>query len=98
LPKTPVNKLEPGMRITRSVLNENGMVLLSENTELTEATIEKLINMDVDGVYVKGSTKPERPKEELLLELDKRFKKVENEPYMGMLKRVLKEHIEGLYE
>ncbi|MCX5813528.1 MAG: hypothetical protein NT178_13440 [Proteobacteria bacterium] len=86
------------MKITRPVLNESGMVLLSEDTELTEATIEKLKNMDVDGVYVKGLSKPEKPKEEALLELYKRFEKVEHEPYMDMLKRVLKEHIEGLYE
>jgi len=54
--------------------------------------------MDVDGVYIKGLSKPERPMEEVLLELNKRFEKVEQEPYMDMLKKVLKEHIEGLYE
>jgi hypothetical protein len=98
LSKTPVDQLEPGMRLTRQVLNENGMVLLSEDTELTEATIQKLKNMNIDGVYVKGLSKPARPKEEVLVELYKRFEKVEHEPYMDMLKKVLKEHIEGLYE
>jgi hypothetical protein len=98
LPKTPVNELEPGMKLTKPVLNESGMVLLSEDTELTDATIEKLRNMNVDVVYIKGLSKPERSKEEVLLELYKRFEKVEHEPYMDMLKRVLKEHIEGLYE
>ncbi|MCX5807198.1 MAG: hypothetical protein NT010_14250 [Proteobacteria bacterium] len=98
MPKIPLNNLQPGMMITRQVLNESGMVLLSENTELTEATIEKLKKMNVEGVYVKGLSKPERPKEEVLLELYKRFEKVEHEPYMDVLKKVLKEHIEGLYE
>lgn len=98
MPKTPINDLEPGMKLTRQVLNENGMVLLSEDTELTEAIIEKLKDMNVEGVYVKGLSKPEKPKEEVLSELYKRFEKVEHEPYMDMLKKVLREHIEGLYE
>jgi hypothetical protein len=98
LPKTPVDELEPGMKLARPVLNESGIVLLSEDTKLTETTIEKLRSMDVDIVYVKGLSKQERSKEEVLLELYKRFEKVEQEPYMDMLKRVVKEHIEGLYE
>jgi hypothetical protein len=98
LPKIPVNQLVPGMKLTKPVLNESGMVLLSGDNELTEATIEKLRNMNVDGVFIKGLAKPEKPKEEALSELYKRFEKVEQEPYMDMLKRVLKEHVEGLYE
>ena len=98
MPKTPICNLEPGMKIAKPVLNESGIVLLSEDTELTEAIIQKLKNMDVGSVYVKGRSKPERPKEDVLLELHKRFEKIEHEPYMGMLKKVLKKHIEGLYE
>jgi len=98
LPKIPINELKPGMRLTRPVINESGMILLSENTVLTEATIEKLKNMDVEGVYIKGMSKLQKPKEEELLELHKRFERVECEPYMGILKKALQEHIEGLYE
>jgi hypothetical protein len=98
VPKIPIETLEPGMRLAKPVLNESGMVLLSEETELTDATIEKLKSMNVDGVYVKGMSKPDRPMEEMLLELDKRFEKTVSERYMGMLKKVFRKHIEGLYE
>jgi hypothetical protein len=86
------------MRLGKSVLNENGMVLLSEDTELTDSTIEKLKYMKVDGVHVKGVSKPEKPREEMLRELDERFKKVDGAPCMSLIKKVMQEHIEGLYE
>jgi hypothetical protein len=86
------------MRLGKSVLNENGMVLLSEDTELTDSIIEKLKHMKVDRVNVKGMSKPEKPKEEMLLELDERCKNVEGAPYMSLIKKAMQEHIEGLYE
>jgi hypothetical protein len=43
-------------------------------------------------------TQPDMPKEEMLANLDQRFKHVENEPYMDVIKLVLQEHIEGLYD
>ncbi|MCX5815753.1 MAG: hypothetical protein NTX75_05855 [Proteobacteria bacterium] len=97
MPKILLNELKPGMKLAKPVLNEDDITLLGEDTELTEAVIEKLKTLDVYAVYVKGVSKPDMPREEALLELDKRFEKVEHEPYMDMLKRVLKEHIEGLY-
>ncbi len=98
MPKISIDNIAPGMRLAKSVLNESGMVLLSEETELTDAIILKLKNMNVDGVYVKGMSKPDIPMEEMLRELDKRFEKTEKEPYMGTLKKVFREHIKGLYE
>jgi hypothetical protein len=97
LPKILLDELKPGMKLSKPVLNEEGMVLLGEDTELTESVIEKLKTLDVYAAYVKGVSKPDMPREEALFELDKRFEKVEHEPYMDMLKRVLKEHIERLY-
>ena len=86
------------MRLAKSVLNENGIVLLSEDTELTNEVIDRLRRMNVDAVHVKGMTQPVKPKSEMLLELDERFKKVEEAPYMPLIKKALQEHIEGLYE
>jgi hypothetical protein len=98
LRRVSLDSIEPGMRLGKSVLNENGMVLLSEDTELTDSIMEKLRYMKVDSVYVKGLTKPEKPKEVMLRELEERFQKVEEAPCMPMIKKVLQEHIEGLYE
>jgi len=54
--------------------------------------------MDIDGVYVHGKSKPSLPIESMLLQLEDRFSAVEGKPYMDILKKALKEHIESLYE
>lgn len=96
--KISVNALKSGMKLTKPVVNDAGMVLLGEGTELTDTLIERLLNMDIGSVYVEGTASPGKSKEDMLAELDARFKKTENEPYMGMLKKLFKEHIEELYK
>ncbi|MBI3592575.1 MAG: hypothetical protein HY099_03730 [Nitrospirae bacterium] len=86
------------MKLSKPVVNESGMIMLGEGTELTDALIERLNNMNVTSVYVEGAAKAEKPKNEVLSGLDARFKKTENEPYMAVLKRLFKEHIEELYK
>ncbi len=96
--KIPVSALSPGMKLTKPVVNDAGMVLLGEGTELTATLIERLLNMNIGSVYIEGAASPGKSKDEMLAELDARFKKTENEPYMGTLKRLFKEHIEELYK
>ena len=96
--RVPVDKLVPGMRLSKPVTNKNGMVMLGENTELTQALIERIEIMDIGGVHVQGYSQPQEPKEESLRLLDERFKNVVTKPHMDRLKRLLREHIEGLYE
>ncbi|MDI6729612.1 MAG: hypothetical protein QMD44_11920 [Thermodesulfovibrionales bacterium] len=98
MPKVTVNNLKPGMKLSKPVVNEAGMILLGEGTEITNALIERLQNMNVSSVFVEGASKPQKPKEEAMAEIDARFKKTENEPHMGMLKKLLKEHVEELYK
>jgi hypothetical protein len=93
-----INDLKPGMRLLNPVTNPSGMVLLTEGRELTEELIDRLRKMEIESVFVRGGTKPARPKEVLLSELDYRFKKTETEPQMGELKKILADHIDGLYE
>jgi hypothetical protein len=89
--------LVPGMRLARPVLNKSGLPILGEDTELTEAIIEKIQGMDIQSVNVKGVFRKLAPREEVLAGLDQRFKNVEGKPYMDVLKRLLVEHIEELY-
>jgi lipoate synthase len=96
--KLALDMLEAGMRLAKPVENSSGMVLLGENTELTVELIEKIKDMGIDSVYIQGMSKPSVPIEVMLSELDERFKRVENEPYMDVLKKAFKEHIERLYE
>jgi hypothetical protein len=93
-----INDLKPGMRLLKPVTNPSGMVLLTEGLELTVELIDRLRKMEIESVFVRGGTKPTRPKEVLLSELDYRFKKTETEPQMGELKKILTNHIHGLYE
>jgi ribosomal protein L7Ae-like RNA K-turn-binding protein len=95
--KIAIDKLQSGMKLAKPVINMNGLVMLAEDTELTETLIQKIGDMDIPGVYIQGMTQPDIPKEEMLAGLDKRFKNVEKEPYMDVIKQALKERIEGLY-
>jgi hypothetical protein len=97
MPRIALDKLKPGMKLAKPVTNQNGLVMLAEDTELTTTLIDKITDMDIAGVYIKGMTQPDLPKEEMFAGLNQRFKNVESEPYMDVIKQVLKEHIEGLY-
>jgi hypothetical protein len=96
--KIALDKLEAGMKLAKPVENSSGMVLLGENTELTVELIDKIRDMGVDSVYIQGMSKPSLPIDIMLSQLDERFKMVEGEPHMDVLKKVLKEHIASLYE
>jgi len=97
VPKITPDKLRPGMKLLRPVTNKGGMVLLGEGTELTAALIEKIRDMGADSIFIQGTSPPSTPKEEALSGLDRRFKSVEEKPYMDVIKKALREHIKDLY-
>ena len=97
MPKISVDKIEPGMKLTKPV-TKGTMVLLKEGTELTEQTVLKIRNMNIENIYIYGPSRHSMPKEEMLAQLDMRFKNVEDKPYMDLLKKLVREHIEVLYE
>lgn len=96
--KVLVENLKVGMKLSKPIVNDAGMVMLGAGTELTRSAIERLGAMNIAAVHVEGSSAPGKSKEHLLSELDARFRKTENEPYMAGLKRLLKEHIEELFK
>ena len=96
--KVHIESVRPGMKLAKPVLNEAGMTMFAEGANLTEQFIKRLQSMDVASVYVEGSSVPDRPLEEELALLDARFRKLEGEPFMLFIKKVLKDHIESLYE
>lgn len=93
-----VDKLEAGMKLAKPVFAASGIVLLGEGTELNETRIERIHDMNITTVFIEGVATQAAPKEEMLAQLDARFKDVENKPHMGMLKKIVQEHIEGLYD
>ena len=90
--------LIPGMKLERPVMNKNGLMMIGADTELTEVLIEKIRKMDIQVVYVHGASKALPPREEALAQLERRFRNVEGAPHMDVIKKLLREHIEGLYE
>lgn len=49
----PVEELQPGMILARSLINDEMMVILSEGTLLTKAHITRLAFLDIPIVYIK---------------------------------------------
>jgi hypothetical protein len=78
--------------------------VLNDKTELTEPLITKIQKMGIEAADVQGgaadvqgvdgaAAPPDR--EEALAQLDARFKNVETAPHMDVLKRLIREHLEG---
>jgi len=97
LGRISIDNLKPGMKLARPVTNKGGMVMLAEDTELTAALIDKMRDMDIQGVFVQGLSGPAIPKDEMLGGLEDRFAGVSNEPRLAVLKRIMRDHLEGLY-
>ena len=98
MPKIQVAKLEPGMKLAKPIVAKSGMIMLGEGTELSDTWIERIQDMDITTVFIEGPAIQAIPKEEALANLEARFAKAEGKPYMNLIKKIVKEHIEGLYE
>lgn len=51
--KVTINELQPGMKLARTIINENMIVVLAENTQLTAAHIHRLEALGVREVQIK---------------------------------------------
>jgi hypothetical protein len=91
------DKLTPGMVLAKPLLGKNGMVFLGEGTELTDRWIERIQDMQLDGIFVEGTAEPLVPLAEVLMALDERFATVLDKPHMGLLHKIVRKHIERLY-
>jgi len=98
MPKIPVAKLEPGMILAKPIMTPNGMVMLGEGTELNGKWIERIQDMEIASIFVDGPPIQTMSEEEAIANLDARFALVADKPFMGSIKKIVKEHIEGLYK
>ncbi len=97
--KVMSDKLQPGMRLAKPVMNKAGMALLGEGTELTETWIARIQDMELEGaIYVEGKQEMEVPMGEMLAALERRFPSALGNPRMGLIKRAAERHIRKLYE
>lgn len=98
MPKVYLADLKPGMKLSKPVTNPNGLVLLPEGCELNEEHLARLQKMEIEWVFTRGGNQPDKPLEDLLAEVETRFKKTGQEAHMAELKRAFQEHLAGLYE
>lgn len=98
MPKIPVSKLEPGMILAKPVMAANGMVMLGEGTVLSDTWIERIADMQIPSVFIDGPPVQTVPREQALESLTARFALVGDRPFMSAIYKIVREHIEGLYE
>ncbi|MBI5747997.1 MAG: hypothetical protein HZA00_02650 [Nitrospinae bacterium] len=95
--KIPLNLAKSGMRLAKAVFNEKGLVLCGEGVELSEALISRLSNLNINKITVEGhpvdTGVEEKPLEEQLKDLEKRFEKVKSDTLMKMIKDTIERQI-----
>jgi hypothetical protein len=92
----PLDKARAGMRLSRSVADESGEVLLGAGAVLTGRLIARLLNANIGSVHIERVL--DRAKvEEMLSSLRKRFGKTRHEAHMAMVEELVAEHIEEQY-
>ena len=94
--QVPVDKLEAGMKLAKPLLRGT-MVILGEGTVLSDTWISRIADMAVEHVFIEGLSEQAISKEEALAELNRRFRNVQDRPHMKGIKKILQEHLEGLY-
>jgi inorganic pyrophosphatase/exopolyphosphatase len=91
--KISLKQATAGMKLAKPVENDRGMTLCGAGTELTGDTIDRLIRMEVKKITVEGhpvdTGQEEKSLDQLLKELDGRFKKVAGDPLMKKIKRMI---------
>lgn len=93
-----IESVTAGTRLARPVTNDSGITLFGEGFVLDERSIERIMALGIDYIYVEGTPSTRRPLEEELKELEKRFNKVMDVPFMTTIKTAVKEYIISLYE
>ncbi|MCX5853660.1 MAG: hypothetical protein NTZ24_03565 [Deltaproteobacteria bacterium] len=96
MPGVSVDSLQPGMILAKP-LSKGTMVIMGEGTVLSEALISRIAGMGIERIFIDGPSEQPIPIEEALAALDARFRGVLDKPHMSEIKKIVKEHIEGLY-
>jgi len=88
--KVPINLVLPGMVLAKPVLNEQGMPLCAEGTELTVTLIDRLKRMNVSFLTLKGNPVDMggmvKSVDEKIREMRDRFARVQGNPIMDRIR------------
>jgi hypothetical protein len=87
--KVPIALASPGMVLAKPIMNDKGMPLCAEDTELTETLIDRLRAMNIAVVTVKGhplgDDSPVKTVEEKIQDIQERFSQVKGDPLMDKI-------------
>lgn len=96
--KLSINDIKPGMVLAKPVMNDKGMPLCTEGTELTDKLIDRLREMNISTLTVKGhpvdTGVPDKTVEEKIREMTARFARVEGDPLMDRIRDAIAGAIE----
>lgn len=97
--RIPFSLAQPGMVLAKDVVrgdNPNGPPICGKGLELNETLIERLRNLGIQSITVEGhpvSMDGDKTLEELLKDLDRRFRRVADDPLTGVLKDIYRNQI-----
>lgn len=91
--KVPITLATPGMVLAKPIMNDKGMPLCAEDTELTEMLIDRLRAMNIPAVTVKGHPLGDGSQakgvDEKIMEIEERFMLVKGDPIMDRIKEAV---------
>lgn len=96
--RIPIMLALPGMVLARDICRQDaagGPPICGKGLALTVSLIERLKRMGVQTITVEGRPvlmEGDKAPEELMKDLDRRFRKVEDDPLTGMLKEIYRAH------
>ena len=93
----PVDQAQVGDIISEPLLNAEGKVLLPKGARLSPAVLSRMrgwgitsLTVEVSGSEAEGS---ERPPEEILVELERRFEGLQDDSLMMFIKETARKHL-----
>ncbi|GAB6125269.1 hypothetical protein [Humidesulfovibrio idahonensis] len=91
--KIPLTLAKAGMKLAKPITKANGMPIIAAGVELSDSLISKLDGMGIDKVFVVGdAVAASQNPSERVLRLDHLFRRMEADPFMGQVKRHLREY------
>ena len=88
-----LEKAREEMKLAKAVVNDNGITLVREGTQLTGTLIERLASLGIQNIIVKGHPletdgETEKPLSVLEKEMEDRFRPTQSNPLMRELKEI----------
>lgn len=97
--KIPLNLAKPGMILAKPLLRDNGLVLVAENTKLSETLLQRLERMDIQTITVQGHPVDlgdggETPYAKRLARLDHLFRRHTKDAWMQKVREHIRQYLQ----